>query len=316
MLFVPVDVDFTNHPKFLTLKRLVNEDKFAVAGKLIAIWSYAVKFFPDGIFDNFDFLPEIFGTKSKIKQDKWKISLETSKFIERVEDESGMKYKFHNWEKFAGKLKRAQEKGAERQKKHRQANATNADSDKNRCKETSTQNANSDNVTQPLLSQQKKSDETTIQALRNGDITTVSRIDIDIEKEIENIKEKEKEKEKKKKKNDADKNLPVELSLCEQKITQAFPNFNRNQIDAALLRWHDTYGPPIIGEIEKALAYAQDHRKAYRDPVRYLGDWLRRGLPAKDPELTSEEELERDLRQTLPAWFKNQSAVPIGSVAQ
>lgn len=82
-----------------------------------------------------------------------------------------------------------------------------------------------------------------------------------------------------------DESLAEELT---QKIQADFPRADAGKLRAAVRRWIEAYGRERVeGEIPAALLLQCEKGGRYRDPVRYIGAWLRRGRKAPPPVVAS-----------------------------
>ena len=107
-----------------------------------------------------------------------------------------------------------------------------------------------------------------------------------------------------------------------QKIQADFPRADAGKLRVAVRRWIEAYGRERVeGEIPAALLLQCEKGGRYRDPVRYIGAWLRRGRKAPPPVASRIDELFEEFWTMWPGlrdgkegarreWRRRFSALP------
>jgi hypothetical protein len=122
MAWIEVHQALLTHRKTLRLARLLKMDKFAVVGRLVALWLWSLDNAPSGnLFnDDIDLLADVMGWESDIST--LVDALISSGFIDI--DEDGQ-FSIHDWQDYAGRLIDKREQNAEKQRRWRETHKTN-----------------------------------------------------------------------------------------------------------------------------------------------------------------------------------------------
>src|SRR5215472_9526447 len=120
MAWIEVHQSLLNHRKTQRLARLLEMDQFAVVGRLIALWSWALDNAPDGAIaqDDLECLPDVLRTSLGCPE--LVSALVRAGFLEAPNDsESVGAYLLHDWHDYAGKLFDRRRADAERKRRER-----------------------------------------------------------------------------------------------------------------------------------------------------------------------------------------------------
>jgi hypothetical protein len=124
MLYIQVDVTLIDHPKTKKLARLLGVNRMTTVGHLVALWSWAAQYAPDGDLTNYKAEP---GSLADGAQWEGDAALFMSSLIDSkigggcgfLEDVNG-RLMLHDWADYFGKLIERREADAQRQREKRE----------------------------------------------------------------------------------------------------------------------------------------------------------------------------------------------------
>jgi hypothetical protein len=122
MYYVQVHQSLVTHPKTFKLARLASLDVFAVVGRLVALWCWALDEAPEGRIDAACVDLVATATMWRGDADQWVGWLVQAGFLDAVEGG----FQIHDWEDYAGRLMASREANRDRQRAFR-ANHHNGD---------------------------------------------------------------------------------------------------------------------------------------------------------------------------------------------
>lgn len=128
-LWVQVAVDFLRHPKLKRCARMLAEDEFTTAGRLFALWAWALEYFPDGIItEDIDEIASVMKWEGDVQVLLLALTQcgktkDSSGFIDCPVDDDY--YHLHGWAEYSGELNAQRTHWKEKKRRQRESNGTN-----------------------------------------------------------------------------------------------------------------------------------------------------------------------------------------------
>lgn len=125
MLYIQVDVTLIDHPKTKKLARLLGISRMTAVGHLVAMWSWAAQYVPDGDLTGYRAAPEVIADGAQWDGDasqfvKALIDARVGKQHGFLEDAPDGSLRLHDWHEYFGKVIERRRADTERKRLERQ----------------------------------------------------------------------------------------------------------------------------------------------------------------------------------------------------